>query len=113
MNSPLHFPDAKKMTDYLSQYPLINNEWHVEKGVTKAIIELAVARFADTANKGEMGIELGAKLLIGDLRRGKDGFTGEALPNLGKLEISPEEWNLLIEGTKYALIDCAKYSVKI
>ena len=49
MSSPstLHFPNADTMTQYLSNHPLLKINYFQEKGITKAIAELAAARFAD------------------------------------------------------------------
>jgi len=112
MSSPstLHFPDAVTMTQYLSNHPYLNMDYFQEKGITKAIAELAAARFADS-NKVEMKVKMDTMLLIYDLQRGKDGFTGKALPNLGKW-LLPTIWTEVSTLTEKALIDCAN-SVKV
>lgn len=107
MSSPLHFPDVKTMTQYLSNHPLLKTEYFLEKGITKAIAELAAERFADS-DKVEMGVQIGAMLLIHDLQAGEDGFTGKPLPNLGKLGLPSMIWAQISMATEAALIDCAK-----
>lgn len=108
---PLHFPDAETMTQYLSNHPLLKMDYYQEKGITKAIAELAAARFANS-DKVEMGVKMGTMLLINDLQAGKDGFTGKALPNLGKLGLPSMIWAQISMATESALIDCAN-SVKV
>lgn len=108
-SATLHFPDAATMTQYLSNHPLL--KYYQEKGITKAIAELAAARFADS-DRVDMGVEMGTMLLINDLQTGEDGITGEALPNLGKLGLSPMTWTQISVATEKALTDCAN-SVKV
>lgn len=105
-DSTLHFPDAVTITQYLSNHPLLKTDYYQEKGITKAIAELAAARFADN-DIMETGVKIGAMLLIIDLLKGIDGFTGESLPNLGKLGLPPKFWTLIAMATEKALIDCA------
>ncbi|MBA3238180.1 MAG: hypothetical protein H0T62_07535 [Parachlamydiaceae bacterium] len=107
MSSPLNFPDVATMTQYLSKHPLLNTVYFQEKGITKAIVELAAERFADT-EKVEMGVKLGTKLLVNDLITGEDGFTGKPLPNLGKLGLPSMIWAQISMSTEKALLDCAK-----
>lgn len=106
MSSTLHFPDADTMTQYLSNHSFLKTAYYEEKGITKAITELAAARFANST-KAETGVKLGTMLLIGDLLKGEDCFTGKELPNLGKLELPPMVWTLVSMATEKALIDCA------
>lgn len=54
-----------------------------------------------------MGVKMNASLLIYDLQKGKDGFTNEALPNLGRLGLSDIVWIQISMATEKALIDCA------
>lgn len=112
MSSPstLHFPDAATITQYLSNHPLLKMDYLQEKGITKAIAELAAARFANS-DKVNMGVKMGTVLLINDLQAGKDGFTGKALPNLGELGLSLTVWTQISMATELALIECAN-SVK-
>lgn len=108
MSSPtsLHFPDAATITQYLSDHSFLNNDCYQENGITKAIAELAAARFADIDIE-EQGIKKLTMLLIYDLQRGKDGYTGKALPDLGKLGLPAFAWNVISMATEKALIDCA------
>lgn len=103
----LRFPDASTIARYLSDHKLLNTDYYKEKGITKAIAELASERFADS-DKTEVGIEMGIALLILDLQKGRDGYTHKLLPNLGKLELPPMVWIQISQATKRALIDCAK-----
>jgi len=96
---------------YLSNHPLLKPDYYQEKGITKAIAELAAERFADSS-KVEMDVKIGAMLLIIDLQTGKDGFKGKRLPNLGKLELLSMFWTQISMATEKALIDCAN-SVKV
>lgn len=42
MSSPasLHFPNAKTITESLSNHPLLKTEYYLEKGITPAIVQL-------------------------------------------------------------------------
>ncbi len=106
MNSPLYFPDANTMTQYLSNHPLLKTDFYQENGITKAISELAAERFANS-EKVEMGVIMGIMLLMHDLHEGKDAFTGKSLPNLGKLGMPSIMWAHISESTQKALLDCA------
>lgn len=103
----LHFPDAKTMTESLSNHPLLKMDYYQEKGITQAIVELAAARFADS-DKEEMGVKMGTMLIIHDLQTGTDGFSGKAVPNLGKLGLPSMFWAQISMATEAALMDCAK-----
>lgn len=107
MDPLLHFPDAAAITKYLSEYPLFKIDYFLEKGITKAISELAAKRFT-SIKTAEMGVQMGTACLIYDLQIGKDGFTGEPLPNLGKLGLSPMIWASISRATEKALLECAK-----
>ena len=106
-SSNLYFPDAATLTKCICNHPLFKMEYYLqEKGITKAISELAAARFANT-KKVDEGIKLGAMLLIYDLHEGEDGFTGKPLPNLGKLGLHSVFWEQMALSTEKALKDCA------
>ncbi len=111
MSSVLHFPDAATMIQYLSNHPLLSMKCNQEKGITKAVAELAAARFADS-DKSEMDVKMGTRLLINDLRTGEDRFTGKALPDLVKLGLPPKFWVQISMATQLALTHCAN-SVKV
>lgn len=102
----LRFPDSNIITERLSNYPLLKTDDNLKKGITKAIAELAAERFANR-EKLEMGITWGTKLIINDLRLGKDELTGKHLPNLGKLGLDDIAWTLISMATEAALLDCA------
>jgi len=110
MSSPLHFPNAETMKSYLSEHPLLKTDCYQEKGITKAIVDLAVERFADS-DKVEMGVKMSTMLMINDLQEGKDGFTEKPLPNLGKLGLNQMLWMQISMATEKALIDCANSKV--
>jgi hypothetical protein len=111
MSSPsnLHFPDAATITQYLSNHPSFKVDYCKEKGITKAIAELAAARFADR-EVSTVEVDVGATTMLIDLLRGKDGFSGEALPNLGELGLPSISWAQIDLATRAALIDCANSS---
>ncbi len=69
--------------------------------VTQTIIKLAVERFADK-EKYEQGIQLGAALIVHDIRTGEDGFTGEKL-SVPKLDFPEIVWSQLILSVLFAL----------
>lgn len=110
-NSSLHFPDADTMRKYLNNHPLLKMDYFQEKGITKVIAELATERFANS-EKEEMGVKIGAMLLIEDLKIGEDGFTGKPLPNLGKIGLRETTWAQISMATEQALIDCANNVVR-
>lgn len=107
VNSNLHFPKAHKMIEFLTHHALLNTAYLQEKGITQAVANLAAKRFAN-CERAEMGVKLGSILLITDLQAGKDGFTGEALPDLGKLRLPDFFWEQLADMTELALKDCAR-----
>ena len=106
MNTTLHFPNEAAVIQYLRNYPELKTEYYEEKGITKAVAELAAERFANS-NKVEAGVKLGTALLIYDLQKGIDGFTGKPLPDLGKLGLPPMVWTQISTATEEALINCA------
>lgn len=110
MSSTLHFPNAQTMKACLCDHPLLAMDYYKEKGITKAIADLASERFANS-DKVEMGIKMGTMLMINDLQEGKDGFTGKSLPNLGKLGLPPMVWAQISMATESALMDCAAKKV--
>lgn len=89
MQSLVRFPDANQLESCLLNQELFNNNYLMEKGITQAIALLAVDRFANS-EKYEMGIDIGANLILYDLLHGKDGFSGKALPNFGELGLTNE-----------------------
>lgn len=91
MGPLLHFPSAESMVSFLAEHPLLKTDYCEEKGVTKAIAELAAKRFADR-EKSEIGVRIGVLLMIRDLQEEKSGVAGKELPNLGKLRLTPEMW---------------------
>lgn len=107
--SRLHFPDEKTMTQYLSNHPLLNNEYYQEMGLTSVITQLATERFANS-ERVEEGVELGAQLIVYDLQQCKNGFTRKPIPNLSRLELPPFMWTQMSINVKAALLDCAKGS---
>lgn len=112
MSSQLHFPSAEKMTEFLTECPKLGSYYYKQKGITNAIIEFAVERFADkTLN--EFGVELELTTMIYDLQQGKDGINGKPLsnPDLGKVIIGQPAWNQIKFDTKLALLNCANNKV--
>lgn len=107
MGSPVHFPDANTITQYLTNHPHLNIGYYQEKGITKAIAELAAKRFANK-NTIEIQVKVEVGALVYDLLRGKDGYTGEVLPNFEKIEWPQGLWNPLSTATINALLECAK-----
>lgn len=105
MTARLSFPNKETMHDYLSNHALLNTEYFQQKGITQAIVELATERFADS-RKPAQGMKMGAMLIVNDLQRGKDGFSGKDLPNLGKLQLSDIIWKQISMSIELALIDC-------
>jgi hypothetical protein len=112
MNTTLHFPDQKTVAESLSDHPLLKTDYFEEKGITKAIAELAAERFADR-DLVEMGVKMGTTLIIYDLHTGKDGFSGKPLPNLGKLGLPSMIWTQISMSLEKALLDCAKANAKM
>lgn len=106
-NHSLHFPDAKAIKTNLCTHPFLNMPYYQEKGVTKAISELAAERFANQTIV-PLAIEMGSNQIIMDLLAGEDGFTGKPLPNLGKLGLDNKVWTQLLMSTEAALLECAK-----
>ena len=111
MASTLHFPSAEVMKSYLSKHELLNTDYNQEKGITEAVANLAAERFANS-DKVEMGIKMRTMLMVNDLKCGKDGLSGKALPNLGNLGLSQVFWMTFSMSIEQALIDCAKNAEK-
>lgn len=107
MSSTLHFPNAEIIKNYLSERPFLKINYFQEKGITKAIVDLAAERFADS-EQTEMTVETGVRIMMNDLQKGKDGFTGKPLPDLGELKLNQIFWRQLLIGTQASLIRCAK-----
>ena len=109
MTSPslIHFQDANTITRTLSSHPLLKLEYFEEKGITKAISDLAGKRFAKK-ECSEPSVKIGTLLLIEDLKNGKDGFEGDSIPNLGKLGLSGSTWMQISMNTEKALLDCGE-----
>jgi hypothetical protein len=71
--------------------------------VTSNLFSLVYALCASSSKKSMLFM-----LLIFDLKRGKDGFSGEEPPFLGELGLPSEAWTQIAMATEDALIDCAK-----
>lgn len=111
MSSTITFPDEASLQAMLFKHKLLNTDYNKEKGITKAVAELAAKRFANR-ELVEMGVEMSTMLLVHDLLEGKDGFTGKSLTNLGELGLPDFFWNTFSISIEKALMDCAKNSNK-
>lgn len=80
----LRFPDRNTIIEKLSINSMLKTDYNEEKGITKAIAELAAERFANS-DKGEFGVKIEVHLLIKDLQSGKDSFAEKGIPDFGKL----------------------------
>jgi len=80
-DDPYTFPDQTTLQRCLSKHPSLGYEFYRKNGITKEVSLLAAKRFAN----GELvdgGITMGALLVVADLKRGIDGYTGEKLPQV-------------------------------
>lgn len=111
MTPQLHFPNKETMISFLTDQGFLNDKYYKELGITKAIAELSAKRFADS-DKGPDHIKMGAFLIINDLIKGKDGFTHEDLPNLGKLDLPLGLWQLMSKQLEEALTNCTNNKSK-
>ncbi|MGD2169117.1 MAG: hypothetical protein PVI40_02615 [Chlamydiota bacterium] len=104
----LHFPNAKAMTEFLSNHPSLASDYYKEKGITDTVAKLAADRFSDS-DKVEFGVKIGAQLIAYDLQSGEDEITGEKIK---KIEGMPTTfWITFSLGLEKALIDCAKSAI--
>lgn len=104
-SSTFHFPSAEVMTRYLSEHPSLALDYYKEKGITKAVAQLAAARFADS-DKVEIGIQTEVALIVYDLQTGEDEYTGAKITKIDGL--TPMFWKQFSRKLETILIDCAK-----
>lgn len=102
----VQFPNANTLNENLCNHPLLNSDDYKEKGITSAIANLSVKRFANK-KMSSVSVRMGIMLMIYDLKNGKDGFTGELLPNLGNLDLNDIFWAQVSISTEQALLDCS------
>lgn len=105
MGLQVQFPNADMMKHYLSNCPALNSACSQNIELSKAIVELAVERFAGK-QKTVIAIKTGTMLLINDMQTGKNGFTGKALPNFRQFTLPPLTWHKITEATEEALLEC-------
>ncbi|MCH9625209.1 MAG: hypothetical protein S4CHLAM123_03790 [Chlamydiales bacterium] len=98
-----HFPDAKQIQECVYSHPILAKEYYLEKGVTKAIAELAAERFTN-GYRTELGLKTGVMFMINHLEAGKDGFSGKLLPTF---EYSLIDWNQIAMCVERVLIESA------
>ena len=108
MTLVLHFPSNEIMKEHLSKNESLNFSFYKD-GITEAIIDLAVAKLAGSKILNHSIKPLSAQM-IAELRCGKDSFTGEDLPNLGKLGLPDMIWGAIALTVEKALLDCGKAS---
>ena len=107
MASVFHFPNKEIMKEHLSKHEGLNFSYYKDQGITKAIIDLAVAKLEGSDLLDNAIKPLSTQMIV-ELRVGKDIFTGEDLPNLGKLGLSEMVWGAIAITVEEALIDCGK-----
>jgi len=107
MSQTISFPSSRTIMDTLAKQDWLNEPYFQEKGVTKAVAELAAARFANR-DVASAGVDMGVMLMMYDLQTGSDGFTGQTLPNLGKLGLPAIVWSQLTMMLKETLLECAE-----
>lgn len=107
MSSNLHFPSQQTLQHCLFNHRSLNLPYYREKGISEAIAKLAAERFADSEMVSD-GVKLGAMLVIYDIRKGEDGFTGKPLPNFKKVGLDDMSWNFISMSTEDALLSCAR-----
>ena len=98
-----HFSERKSLQQCLKKHSLLNTEYYREKGITTAVSELAADRFQSSETAGE-GVSIGSMLVVDDLKRGQDGFTGKSLK---RLDLPERMTPSLTLGLEKALTDCA------
>lgn len=103
----LRFPQAVKMVEYLLKHKDLNADHYKEKGIAKAVANLATERLAEKKIEfHEVNAE--AKRLTFDLSIGKDPSTGQQFSKVVLPEILLKQ---LLHDVENALIDCAKQSL--
>lgn len=101
----LRFPDRNTIFEKVSINLLLQPDCNEEKGITKAVAELAAARFANSY-KEELGVKMEVHLLIKDIQSGK--IRAKEVPNLCTLEWPTIVWQQISIATQNALLDCAE-----
>lgn len=99
------FPSQQRIFNYLHNHPSLRIDYYMEKGVTKAVAELAAKRFRNS-EKNEMLIKLEIMILIHDFKFGMDRFTKEPLLKLKKYNWKQENWDRLEDTLEQAIMDC-------
>lgn len=95
----LHFPNAETLKQRLCQQRALATPYYQEKGITKAISELAATNFADQV-LSTPGIQLKATLVVNDLHANPS-------INLKTLNLAPPFWHQLTSQLADALLECA------
>lgn len=99
------------LKNFLNNYELLNTKLMKEKGITKAIVDLATERFKGGASTGK-NLKNSVIGLINDLLIGKNTITNEALKvKFDDLKLSGSFWDEVIIHTELALIDSTSITV--
>lgn len=98
------FGSEKKLKQCLVQHPCLNTPYFKEKKITETVADLVAKRTANE-ERSERGLAIGATLVVHDLRKGEDGYTGEKLP---KIDVPANVGKQLVIGTIAAITDCAQ-----
>ncbi|MCF7806149.1 MAG: hypothetical protein K9M07_02085 [Simkaniaceae bacterium] len=76
------FPKSNELKRCLGERSSLKDiPYFSEKGITQAVATLAAKRFQNS-QKNDLGIGVGASLVVVDVARGVDGFSGEKLPKV-------------------------------
>lgn len=107
----LRFPDSNTIFEKVSINLLLQPDYNEEKGITKAVAELAAARLANSykeehSYKEELGVKMEVHLLIKAIQSGK--IRAKEVPNLCTLEWPTIVWQQISIATQNALLDCAE-----
>jgi len=103
-----HFPtDSERIKEYLSKNLDTSVFGERENDVRQIISGVAASRFAGHEVIAG-GLRMGVVHLISSFREGMNCVTGEILPNLGHLELTPTDWGKVVTALEKTLIECAK-----
>lgn len=97
------FPDADIIKAHLSEDYVLNMDYLKEKGISKLISEIAAESFANKVVY-EMGVEMGVKNIMYDLKQGKNSRTGK-LYNIDQSALEGMESGIIL-ATVQALKEC-------
>jgi len=102
-----NFPPKKELKNCLLETSsFLKLPYLVEKKVSDTVTDLAAERFGGSEFV-EDGVTIGTILLVDDLKKGTDGYTGKPLPKI-QVRFNTADWWVLEKTMKEDLKKCAE-----